>query len=239
MAFSATKEKEFNYVFLGGVALGVGKKLKYEKAVSHPEYYQTASVNDIAVAFLPEKADGPYASIEGTSYPDEGSKLTVAGYGSESMNYDLVAALSTFHYTDGFLFEISDTSANGTSTDHLLKVQVTMGSKVECATRKNTQDRFFDPNAQVCATDNGYSACKGDSGGPLYSGTGKDLHIVGVVSGSGKETRCGEKGTFQYYTFVKPFISWINSEIEKFEKNGAESTVETDTSMSLAIFPHE
>ncbi|KAF9983346.1 hypothetical protein BGZ75_005183 [Mortierella antarctica] len=106
------------------------------------------------------------------------------------------------------------------------KVQVTIGSEVECAEHMNQDGHFFDHKTQICATDNGHSACRGDSGGPLYIGSGKDVHIVGVVSGSGNEDRCGEKGTFQYYTFIEAFVPWIKSEIEKFEKSGTTLTTE-------------
>ena len=84
----------------------------------------------------------------------------------------------------------------------------------------------FEPDSQICAIDNTYSACNGDSGGPLYHGSGKDVHVVGLVSGGGNENRCGEKSTYQYYTFIKPFIPWIKSEIEKFEQDGASSATD-------------
>ncbi|KAF9957900.1 hypothetical protein BGZ72_001184 [Mortierella alpina] len=196
-------------VYLGSVKEGKGKHLKIAKAVMHPEYNSPGSTNDIAVVFLPEKVEGPYALIEGTSYPEGGSKLTVAGHGS--------------------------TSFNGTGSPDLLKVQVTIGNTTQCAAHKNINGRIFDPKAQVCATDNGYSACHSDSGGPLYYGSGKDVHVVGLVSGAGNVDRCGEKGTYQYFTFIKPFIPWIKSEIEKFERSGANSTSEPDANMKSAM----
>lgn len=128
------------------------------------------------------------------------------------------------------MFERLDISADGPSSPVLLKVQLTIGNKAECAANKHTDGLIFDPKSQVCATDNGNSACHGDSGGPLYSGSAKDVHVVGVVSGAGKaDERCGEKGTYQYYTFIEAFIPWIKSEIEKFEKIGANSTTEIET----------
>ncbi len=103
-----------------------------------------------------------------------------------------------------------------------------MGNKAECAAHKNTRKYTFDPVTQVCAIDNGYSACVGDSGGPLYSGSGEDVHVVGVVSGGGNEDKCGEKGTYQYYTFVEAFIPWIKSEIMKFEQSGSNASTEIE-----------
>ncbi|KAF9937447.1 hypothetical protein BGZ67_001285 [Mortierella alpina] len=192
-----------NDVYLGGVEKNKGKHLKLVRAIQHPKYNATSmsTTNDIAVVFLPEKVDGLYASFEGTSYPEAASELTVAGHGR--------------------------TSADGPGSDILLKVQVTIGNKAECAAHKTRKGKsIFDPNGQVCAIDNGDSACSGDSGGPLYSSSGKDVQVVGLVSGSGDENRCGEKGTFQYYTFIEAFVPWIKSEIEKFEKNGTTSTTE-------------
>ncbi|KAF9285274.1 hypothetical protein BGZ68_004001 [Mortierella alpina] len=145
-----------------------------------------------------------FLSDKGAFYPEGGSKLTVAGFGL--------------------------TTADGPISPALLKVQVTIGDKDACAANKNFRGLVFDPKAQVCATDNGYSACNGDSGGPLYTGSGNDVQVVGLVSGAGKYgARCGEKGSYQYYTFIEAFTPWIKSEIEKFEKNGANSTAEIET----------
>ncbi|KAG9321741.1 hypothetical protein KVV02_005087 [Mortierella alpina] len=186
-------------VYIGGVERNKGKHLQVAKTVMCPEFNRTSRVGDIAVVFLPEKVDGPYASYEGTSYPEAGSELTVAGYGA--------------------------TDADGTTSDILLKVQVTIGNKAECEAQIDKKSAF-DPNSQVCAIDNGHSACHGDSGGPLYSGSDKNVHVAALVRGAGNQDKCGEKGTFQYYTFIKPFIPWIKSEIAKFEKNGTISTTE-------------
>ncbi|KAF9935904.1 hypothetical protein BGZ67_002889 [Mortierella alpina] len=186
-------------VYLGGVTSRKGKHLEVVKTVLHPEYSDFL-LNDIRLVFISEKVEGPYASFGGEPYPEDASKATVAGYGM--------------------------TSYNGPYSPILLKVQVTIGSEVECAEHMNQDGHFFDHKTQICATDNGHSACRGDSGGPLYIGSGKDVHIVGVVSGSGNEDRCGEKGTFQYYTFIEAFVPWIKSEIEKFEKSGTTLTTE-------------
>ncbi len=120
------------------------------------------------------------------------------------------------------------TSYNGSYSPILLKVQVTVGSESECAKHMNQDGHFFDPKTQICATDNVYSACVGDSGGPLYTGSGKDVNVIGVVSGAGNEDRCGEEGTYQYFSFIRPFIPWIKSEIEKFEKEGATLAIEIE-----------
>ncbi|CAO3563901.1 unnamed protein product [Mortierella alpina] len=112
--------------------------------------------------------------------------------------------------------------------EYLLKIQVTIGSHAEYSEHRQILDPFFNTTSQICAIDNGYSACNGDSGGPLYHGSGNDAQVVGLVhgSGGGPDNKCGEKGTYQYYTFIKPFIPWIKSEIEKFEQDGASSTTD-------------
>ncbi|KAF9285275.1 hypothetical protein BGZ68_004002 [Mortierella alpina] len=189
-------------VYLGSVKKKKGRHLRIVKAV-RADSDNSIGANDIAVAFLSEKVDGPYALIEDTSYPEEGSKLTVAGFG---------------------LTKIGD--LNGVSGSRiLLKVEVNIGSKSACAAHKKGR-RTFDPDTQVCATDKplGHSACHGDSGGPLYAGSSNDLRVVGLVSGPGDKTECGEQDTYQYYTFIKPYVPWVKSETKKFEKSGTNST---------------
>ncbi|KAF9948425.1 hypothetical protein BGZ72_009660 [Mortierella alpina] len=199
-----TSENTIGGAYLGGTVQKTGKLVKAVKSFSHDNYVHKASANDIGIVFLSEKVDGPYASTEG-GYPEGGSKLTVAGYG--------------------------DLSPAGPASQNLLKVQVTIGNETDCLAHKNNPGRIFDPKTQVCATDNGHSACLGDSGGPLYSGSGKDVHVVGVVSGAGDVDRCGEKGSYQYFTFIAPFAPRIKSKIEEFEKDGANATAKADASM--------
>ncbi|KAF9289834.1 hypothetical protein BGZ68_008557 [Mortierella alpina] len=181
--------------YLGGINF---KPLKPVKVVVHPKFARATLVNDIGLEFLPEKVDGPYALIEGTSYPEEGSKLMVAGYGR--------------------------TSTDGPRSQILLKVHVNVGNETDCTEHYNDGRRFFDPVTQVCGTAiPGFSDCSGDSGGPLYISSGNNMHVVGLVSGYGHVLACGEKGAYSYYTFIKPYIPWIKSEVEKFEKDGAEA----------------
>ncbi|KAF9576121.1 hypothetical protein EC968_000189 [Mortierella alpina] len=220
-------------IYIGGVVVNTGEKLaKFVKSVQYPGFNASTGTNDIGLVFLQEKVDGPYALIEGTSYPEEGSKLMVAGNGGKSESYNLVELTSSFPTTnDHRVVSVSATEVGGgLNSSILLKVEVTIGSKAECHAHKNGR-LVFDPNTQICATDNGYSACVVDSGSPLYSGSGNDTLVVGLVSGSGNVFFCGEKGAYQYFTFVKSFIPWIKAEIEKFEMNETNSVTKIDANM--------
>ncbi|KAF9575921.1 hypothetical protein EC968_000882 [Mortierella alpina] len=108
------------------------------------------------------------------------------------------------------------TSADGPLSNILLKTQVTIGRETVCAANTGV----FTPTT-VCTIDNGHSACHGDSGGPLYRGSGKHVHVVALARSAGYLDRCGERGTFQYFVYIKPFLPWIKSEIELNEANSA------------------
>jgi secreted trypsin-like serine protease len=71
----------------------------------------------------------------------------------------------------------------------------------------------FNDKTQFCTRDIplGHSACDGDWGGPAFS----NGRLVGLVSRGTSGVKCGEKGSFQYFTYIKPYISWAKSEISK------------------------
>ncbi len=66
-------------MYLGDLISAKGQHFSVVKSVEHPNHY--AMNNDIGLVFLSDKVAGPYASFEGSSYPEAGSKLTVAGHG--------------------------------------------------------------------------------------------------------------------------------------------------------------
>lgn len=41
--------------------------------------------------------------------------------------------------------------------------------------------------------------------------------VVGIVSHASGEHQCGGKDSYAYFTYITPFIPWINNEIAKFE----------------------
>lgn len=54
-------------MYLGSVEVNKGKHAKFARGVKHPEFNRTILANDIGLVFLQERADGPYAVVEGTS----------------------------------------------------------------------------------------------------------------------------------------------------------------------------
>jgi len=47
-------------------------------------------------------------------------------------------------------------------------------------------------------------------------GEGRDRYVIGLVNHGIGGIKCGEKGGYQYYTYIKPYIPWVNEEIERF-----------------------
>ncbi|KAF9276307.1 hypothetical protein BGZ68_010119 [Mortierella alpina] len=128
-------------------------------------------------------------------YPQLDSKIIAAGFG--------------------------DIDNNGTRTDVLRKVELIVDEKSTC----QVYDPYFLGDTQFCTKDTPQSVCYGDSGGPLFVGENENIKIVGITSRGTKKDACGLKGNYQYYTFVHPYLQWINEEITRFEKNGTASTI--------------
>ncbi|KAF9276309.1 hypothetical protein BGZ68_010121 [Mortierella alpina] len=187
-----TSRFQYNAVEVAGIVF----KSEETKHVYHPQYgNNTHSANDIGLVFLPRKVPGPYPQISG-DYPLPDSKIMAAGFG--------------------------DVDNNGTTTDVLRKVELTVEDKPTC----QASDPNFLGDTQFCTKDTPQSVCVGDSGGPLVVGENETVKIVGITSHGLKQDACGEKGNFQYYTFVHPYLQWINEEIARFEKNGTASEVQ-------------
>ncbi|KAF9931885.1 hypothetical protein BGZ75_004795 [Mortierella antarctica] len=161
--------------------------------VYHPQYEH--GINDIGLVFIPKKLPGPYPQI-GCDYPQPESKIMAAGFG--------------------------DVDNNGTETDVLRKVELTVEDKTVCLAHYPT----FLNDTQFCTRDTPQSVCVGDSGGPLLVGANENTTIVGITSHGVKQDACGSKGNFQYYTFVHPYMQWINEEIARFEKNATVPTLQ-------------
>ncbi|KAF9363747.1 Trypsin-2 [Mortierella sp. NVP85] len=93
--------------------------------------------------------------------------------------------------------------------DELNKVSLNVDPTVNCKSKNPN----FNDKTQFCTRDIplGHSACDGDWGGPVFSNN----RLVGLVSRGTSGIKCSEKGSFQYFTYIKPFISWAKSEISK------------------------
>ncbi|KAF9945659.1 hypothetical protein BGZ70_003692 [Mortierella alpina] len=130
----------------------------------------------------------------GNDYPQPDSMITAAGFG--------------------------DVDNNGSTTDVLRKVELIVEDKAVCLARYPN----FLSDTQFCTKDTPQSVCVGDSGGPLFVGEKENIKIGGITSHGVTQDACGFKGNNQYFTFVHPYIQWINEEIARFETNGIVST---------------
>lgn len=154
--------------------------------IMHASYSSSTYENDIAIIKLvtPLDLSGPTAQPvnlpESQSEPAVGSLLTVSGWGT--------------------------TSAGGSISDVLLKVDVPVVSDAECETKYGAGTIL---PSMLCAgdtTNGGIDSCQGDSGGPLFAGSGTTAVQHGIVSwGQG----CADALYPGVYTQVSYFLDWI------------------------------
>ncbi|KAL1918557.1 uncharacterized protein VTP21DRAFT_3217 [Calcarisporiella thermophila] len=181
-------DRSHSGVIYGSNLKGEGHSADDVKFVPHPAYDSKKNLNDIGLIFVEQPMNTTVAKI-GMKYPKAGSTIMAAGFG--------------------------DTDNQGGDSPNLKKVALKVATAAECKVNKPN----FDSKTQFCTSDKpvGHSVCNGDSGGPLYTGSGKSLRVVGLVSHGTKARACGEEGNPQYFTFIKPYLKWVRSEIRKFE----------------------
>ncbi|KAF9953920.1 Mannan-binding lectin serine protease 1 [Mortierella alpina] len=126
-------------------------------------------------------------------YPQPDSKITAAGFG----------------FIDN----------NKTYPKDPYKVELIVEDKATCLAHSPA----FLSDTHFCTKDTPQAVCGGDSGGPMFTGEGDNIKIVGLVN-YGVHGACGAKGTYQYFTFVHSYMQWINEETARFEKNGTVPT---------------
>ncbi|KAI1942018.1 hypothetical protein LOZ66_001499 [Ophidiomyces ophidiicola] len=161
----------------GGITVGVSS---YR---IHPRYYQPKFDHDLAVVHLAssiargESIDYGNLAAAGTDVA-AGSTVTVAGWG-RTRN--------------------SDTA----TTTALLYASIPVMDRATCATHY-ADERLEITQTMICAGVKGRVSCKGDSGGPVYDASGRQ--IVGVIAW-GK--RCGENGHPAVFVRVGKYRDWI------------------------------
>ncbi|KAF9432931.1 hypothetical protein BGZ76_010127 [Entomortierella beljakovae] len=185
------RDRTHTGVQYGGLKPKQGKTVEIAKFVPHPEHNSTLSINDIGLIFVKEKINLRYYANYAGRYPRPYTQVRAAGYG----------------YTDN----------NGTESKYLHKVDLNVATKEVC------KQRFpkFESSTQYCTKDIplGHAVCGGDSGGPVYTGEGRHIKVSGIVSHGVGANMCGEKGGYQYYTYIKPYIPWVRREIRKYERS--------------------
>ncbi|KAF9363749.1 Kallikrein 1- peptidase b1 [Mortierella sp. NVP85] len=182
----------------GSVHKGKGEGADWAEFLQHPGYNGT-SKHDIGLVFLEKNVSVKPANImtAAQSYPKTGSKVVAAGYG---------------------VIKNKGPDGDPVYPDILHKVELNIASKTTC--KKNYP--AFLGEYQFC-TDYapvGRAVCNGDSGGPVMVGKGKDLRVIGLVNHGTSGIACGEKGNYQYYTYIKPYLPWVETEIKRFLKDG-------------------
>ncbi|KAK3823187.1 MAG: trypsin-like cysteine/serine peptidase domain-containing protein [Benniella sp.] len=184
----------------GSVHVGKGDgEADWVEFLQHPRYNSTLNHHDIGLVFLDKKVSVKPANIMTTaqSYPKTGSKVLAAGYG---------------------VIKNKGPDGDPVYPNILHKVELNVASKTVC--KKNYPN--FLGEYQFC-TDYaplGRAVCNGDSGGPIMVGEGKNRRVIGLVNHGIKDIECGAKGGYQYYTYIKPYLPWVESEIKRFLKDG-------------------
>ena len=154
------------------------------RRITHPRFDARTLRHDLALIQTRRAFRARPARLHGARRQPAGS-LTVAGYG------------------------ISDPYAS--SSDGVLRIaEVTLLPDDSCA----TQDPFFSPRIMLCAgrSDGTADSCRGDSGGPLLSGTGRRRVLVGVTSSG---MTCNGTGA---YVRVAAERRWIDRAVRELTR---------------------
>ncbi|KAF9952643.1 hypothetical protein BGZ72_006043 [Mortierella alpina] len=196
---SKLEKQDDKYVLLHDVNAGQGTRVNVVRTASHPEFGGLEEFWKNDIALVFFAGKVAGPYLKlGGPYPQPNSKIMAAGFG----------------VIDG----------NDTISKVLNKVELNVGSVEECKAKVGS---LFNSSGQFCTVNNhGRSTCSGDSGGPLWVDVDSSPRLLGISSyGS---ALCGDKDSFSFFTFVTPFIPWINQEIAKFEneqKNNASTPI--------------
>lgn len=149
-------------------------------AIVHPDYRpgQTPSAFDVAVLQL----ERPFTDVQPPVLPGIGSSdLTAPGTTARLLGWGWLA---------------SDQPQN---PERLQFVDHALWSASDCAAAANGID--FHPEAELCVSEAGKSACSTDSGGPLLVEQAGLVYQVGVVSGAGRAGgKCGDGSRPVHYS---------------------------------------
>lgn len=209
-------------VLVGASNLGEGQRVKASQLIVHENFDVTLNQleDDIGLIKLSSKVNAKPISL--AQKPEEYSgKATVTGWGMLNggffpdslmqVDVDLVsnsACNAGFRkvYAQDFNMILNYYSARlRLSHEAIDDVTASIGDGISDAVSAG----------MMCADvpDDSRSACKGDSGGPVFQKKGRTITQVGVVSwGEGPlsaEAPCGHADAFDVYTRVSSYIDWI------------------------------
>lgn len=190
-------------------AVASGHTLSNVSAVYvHENYNNSTYVNDIALIKLSSPVTSSAigaVSTTTTPYYTTGSLATVAGWG---------------------------TTVENSTTDYpvtMNEVDIPVVSLATCQASYGSQVT----SNMLCAgyISGGKDSCSGDSGGPLFIGTGSGYALIGIVSfGNG----CAEPNYYGVYTKASSYVSWIEGksglDLGVATSSGTAATTTTDTS---------
>ncbi len=189
------------------------KTFGVREIVVHPNYVpgEFERGHDIALLKIEPGYDGPLMPLEGLSADaltlEEGSYLTVAGYGNTEEVDESDGALNRAGR------EVYAPSLRLQQADLPFVPQALCEGQIDAAIKlHNVKDIYGDyqlSKGSLCAGTGAQDSCYGDSGGPLVSRAGPgDIIQAGVVSwGLG----CARLGSPGVYTRAAAYTSWITN----------------------------
>ncbi len=147
-----------------------GEVIAVSEIVSHPQYDDATSKNDVALLRLATPSSAPTVELAGpddASLVQQDSPSTVIGHGT--------------------------TRFQGQGSERLLEAVVPIQSDDYMTRQYEANGSSFDSNTMVGAgpTAGGRDSCQGDSGGPLMVFNGSTPKQVGVVSFGGTNSNPG------------------------------------------------
>jgi secreted trypsin-like serine protease len=167
---------------------GGGQQIPVARIIVEPRYNPNADTHDAALLLLASPTTAPPLAITSASQAlrnTPGNQVTVAGWGETNQRLQ--------SYPDA----------------------LQVGAMSIVAGRR-CQDTYggFDPGTMICAgrpRSGKPDSCDGDSGGPLWSGSGGNALLVGIVSfGTGD---CGSGSEPGVYTRVSAEVAWVSSQV--------------------------
>jgi secreted trypsin-like serine protease len=206
---------EARTVLVGATRLSEGSRHRAEDIFVNPNYDPSTLDNDIALIRLDGAVDQPIVAFDRAGTTENGDAMVI-GWGqmeTGSTSQDLMEA--DLHIVPAGLcnagakrFYADDVAVTIRHAQRYMRLPEKVAEDAIRMITANMRSDHVTAN-MICAGDatGAHDACYGDSGGPLFVGSGGSVTQVGIVSwGLG----CGSADTYGVYTRVGNYADWVD-----------------------------